>query len=250
MFSAQKFLPISRLVRYLSPLMEQSAPAPIPPPPRGMGCFAKGCLTLLVAAVVLVIVCLFGGWFILNRLVDQFTGTQPQAIEVLQPTPGESRAAEAKAETLRNAIRSNQEAIVEFTASDLNALIANDPDFHRAHGRVRVAIVDSIVALDVSAPLNSLKWSRLQRRWFNGNVRFGMNYSDGDFSFDLKSAEANGHRLPHLLFTSDFERSFNRSFNERFRSNSEKHRERDEWFKHIKTISVQNDKVIVTTRQI
>jgi hypothetical protein len=232
--------------------MEQSAPAPIPPlpPPREMGCFAKGCLTLLVGAVVLVIVCLLGGWFVLNRLVDQFTGTQPQAIEVLQPTPDEFRAAEAKAETLRNAIRNNQEAIVEFTASDLNALIANDPDFHRAHGRVRVAVADSIVALDVSAPLNSLKWSRLQRRWFNGNVRFGINYSDGDFSFDLKSAEANGRRLPHVLFTSDFERSFNRSFNERFRSDSEKHRERDEWFKHIKTISVQDDKVIVTTRQI
>jgi len=229
--------------------MEQSAPAPIPPP-RGMGCFAKGCLTLIIAAVVLVIVCLFGGWFILNRSIDKFTSTQPARIEILQPAPVESRAAEAKAETLRNAIRSNQEATVEFTASDLNALIANDPDFHRAHDRVHVAITDSIVALDVSAPLNSLKWSHLQRRWFNGNVRFGMSYSDRDFSFDLKSAEANGRRLPHLLFTSDFERSFNRSFNERFRSNSEKHRERDEWFKHIKTISVQNDKVIVTTRQL
>jgi hypothetical protein len=215
-----------------------------------MGCFAKGCLTLLVAAVVLVIVCLFGGWFILNRLVDKFTTTQPTPIEVQQPTPAESQVAEAKAETLRNAIRNNQAETVEFTAADLNALIANDPDFRRAHGRVRVAIADSIVALDLSTPLDLLKWRHLQRRWFNGNVRFGMSYSDSDFSFDLKSAEANGRQLPHLLFTSDFERSFNRSFNQRLRSDSGKHWERDEWLKHLETVSVQNDKVIVTTRQI
>lgn len=231
--------------------MEQSTPGPIPtlPPPRGMGCFAKGCLTLLIAAIVLVIVCLFGGWFIVNRLVDKFTSTQPAQIDVQQPAPAESQEAEAKAETLRNAIRNNQETTIEFTADDLNALIVNDPDFRRAHGRLRVAITDSIVTLDLSAPLSSLKWRHLERRWFNGTVRFGMDYSDGDFSFDLKSAEANGRGLPHLLFTSDFERSFNRSFNEGFRGNSGKHRERNEWFRHIKTISVQGDKVIVTTRQ-
>jgi hypothetical protein len=212
-----------------------------------MGCFAKGCLTLIIAAAALVVVCLFGGWFVLTRFADEFTATQPAMVEVRQPTPAEAQAAEAKREALRVAISNNQETTVEFTADDLNALIANDPDFRRAHGRARVAIADSIVSLDLSAPLDSVKWTRLRGRWFNGNIRFGMSYVDGDFFFDLKSAEANGRQIPSFVFSSDFERSFSRSFTKSFRPR----RDRDEWLKkHIRTISVQDDKVILTTRPI
>jgi len=114
--------------------MDSPPPAPLPPPPpaRGMGCFAKGCLTLIIVAVALFIVCLCGGWFVLTRFADKFTATQPAMVEVQQPTPAEAQAAQAKREALRAAIRNNQETTVEFTADDLNTLIANDPDFRRA----------------------------------------------------------------------------------------------------------------------
>jgi len=221
------------------------APLPLPPPARGMGCFAKSCLTLIIVAVVLVIVCLCGGWFVLTRFADKFTATQPAMVEVQQPTPAEAQAAQAKREALRAAIRNNQETTVEFTADDLNTLIANDPDFRRARGRVRVAIADSVVSLDLSAPLDSLKWARLQGRWFNGKIRFGVSYVDDDFFFDLKSAEANGRQIPRFVFSSDFERSFSRSFTKSFHPGRER-----EWLKHIRTISVQDDKVILSTRPI
>ena len=211
-----------------------------------MGCFAKGCLTLIIAAAALVVVCLFGGWFVLTRYADKFTATQPSMVQVRQPMPEEVQAAQAKWEAVRSAVRNNRETTVEFTADDLNALIANDPDFRRAHGRVRVAIADSIVSLDLSAPLDSVKWTRLRGRWFNGNIRFGMSYVDDDFFFELKSAEANGRQIPRFVFSSNFVRSFSRSFTKSFRPR----RERDEWLKHIRTISVQDDKVILTTRPI
>ena len=232
--------------------MDSPPPAPLPPqaPDRGMGCFAKGCLTLIIAAVALVIIFLCGGWFVLTRFADRFTATQPAMVEVRQPTPAEAQAAEAKWEGLRTAIRNHQETTVEFTADDLNALIATDRDFRKARGRLRVGIADSIVSLDLSAPLDSLKWTRFRGRWFNGNIHFGMSYVDDDFLFDIKSVEANGRQIPSFIVSSDFERSFSRSFSQSFRRRSESRRDGNSWLKHIRTISVQDDKVILTTRPI
>jgi hypothetical protein len=232
--------------------MDSPPPAPLPPqaPDRGMGCFVKGCLTLIITAVALVIICLCGGWFVLTRFADKFTATQPAVVEVRQPTPAEAQAAEVKWEGLRTAIRNHQETTVEFTADDLNALIATHPDFRKARGRLRIGITDSIVSLDLSAPLDSLKWTRLRGRWFNGNIRFGMSYVDDDFFFDLKSAEANGRQIPSFIFSSDLERSFSRSFSQSFHRRSESRSDRDPWLKHIRTISVQDDKIILTTRPI
>ena len=232
------------------PTPPSSSPLSFPPPRQGMGCFAKGCLTLIIAGIAFLAICIFGGWWFLNRLINQYTSSESANIEVTQPTPAEFQAAEAKWNSLRTAIRNNQETTVEFTATDINALIANDPDFRSARGRVRVAIADSIVSLDVSAPLKSMKWRAARDRWFNGNIRFGMTFIDDDFSFELKSADANGRRLPSILFTSDFERKFSEGFNESFRSSSAQHRERNEDLRHIRSLSVQDDKIIVTTRPL
>jgi len=46
-----------------------------PPAPRGMGCFAKGCLTLIVVGLVLVAVLVGGSLFVLNRAIHVFTST-------------------------------------------------------------------------------------------------------------------------------------------------------------------------------
>lgn len=236
--------------------MDTPSPQPIPPaqpvtplpPPQGMGCFAKGCLTLVIACFILMVALIAGGWFALNRAVHIFTSTEPADVAVQQATSAETQAAEEKANALRTAVRNNQETTVEFTATDLNALIANDPDFRGMRGRARVAIANSKISLDVSAPLGSMKWSRLRNRWFNGHVELTFSYVDDNFNVDINSAEANGHSVPSALLNSEFTSSFNRSLNESFRRESRRHPERDELWRHIKMISVQNDKVIVTTR--
>ena len=151
---------------------------------------------------------------------------------------------------MRIAIRNDQETTIEFTADDLNALIATDPDFRKARGRLRVGIADSVVSVDLSAPLDPLKWTRMRGRWFNGNIRLGLSYLDDNFFFDMKSSEANGRQIPSFIFNSDFQRSFDRSFNQRFQRRSENQRNRNSWLKYIRTISVQDDKVILITRRI
>lgn len=221
-----------------------------PPTPSGMGCFAKGCLTLIVAAFVLVAAFVGGGLFVVNRGLHVFTAKTPIQIQTPPATSGELQKAEAKLTSLRSAVRNRQETTIEFDANDINALIANDPDFRGARGHARVGIANSIASLDISAPLDSIHWSWLKNRWFNGNVQFRFSYVDDNFTFDLRSAEANGHQFPRALLNTGFLDSFNRSFNDSFRRESSKHSDRNDFWRHIKIVSLQNDKLIVTTRSM
>lgn len=221
-----------------------------PPAPSGMGCFAKGCLILIVAAFVLVAAFVGGSLFVVNRGLHVFTATTPVQIESRPATSTELQRAEAKLESLRSAVRNRQETTIEFDANDINALIANDPDFRGARGHVRVGIANSIASLDVSAPLDSIHSNWLKNRWFNGNLQFAFSYVDDNFNFDLRSAEANGHQFPRALLTTGFLDSFNRNFNDSFRRESSKHSERNDFWRHIKMASLQNDKLIVTTRSM
>src|SRR5204862_1410131 len=225
------------------PIMQTPQPAP-----SGMGCFAKGCLTLVIAGLVLMAVFVGGSFFVLNRALQVFTSTQPVQIQVRQATPAERQVAKAKLDTLRSAARNHQETTIEFNADEINALIANEPEFSGARGHVRVAIANSIASLDVSAPLDSMHWKRLKGRWFNGNIQFGFSYVDENFNFDIRSAEASGHHFPRAILTSDFMRSCNRSFNDSFHKESAKRPDANNLWRHIKMASLQNDKLVVTTR--
>src|SRR5881275_972538 len=225
------------------PIMQTPGPAP-----GGMGCFAKGCLSLIIAGFVLVAVFVGGTFFVVNRALSVFTSTQPVQIEVRQATPAERQVAKAKLDTLRSAARNHQEATIEFNADEINILIANEPEFRGARGHMRVAIANSIASLDVSAPLESMRWKRLKGRWFNGNIQFGFSYVDDNFNFDVRSVEANGYQFPRALLTTEFVQSFNRSFNDSFRRESARRGDASDLWRHIRMATVQEDKLIVTTR--
>jgi hypothetical protein len=219
-----------------------------PPAPSGMGCFAKGCLTLVIAVVVLGVVLIGGGLFVVNRGINMFTATAPAQIQTRPATRTELQVAQAKLDSLRSAIRNRVETTIEFTADDVNALLQNEPEFRDARDHARVAMANSIVSLDVSAPLDSTKWSRLKGRWFNGNIQFGFSYVDDNFNFDVRSAEANGYQFPRALLSAEIMRSFNRSFNDSFRRESARRGDTSDLWRHVRMATVQNDKLIVTTR--
>ena len=162
------------------------------------------------------------------------------------PSDAEFAAANDKLDHLRTALRSQQAATFTFTAAELNALIARHPDLATRKGRVRFAIADSIATVEMSAPLTTLDWSRLKRRWFNGSANFGFIYADEGFRFDINWLEANGHRLSgsYLRYGTD---SFNRSFSREFDDSIEKQGSSTFW-KNVKTMTLDEDKLVIITR--
>lgn len=228
------------------------APPPIPsrppiqPAPQGMGCFAKGCLTLLIVGFLFLACVLGGSWYLYVKTVDNLTSPAPADVQVQPPSESQFQTAENSMNRLREAVAANTETTAEFTAADLNALFARDAAFSDWRGRVRVEIADSTMTIALSAPLHSIPLPRIKNRWFNGTARFSFTYDSGTFSFDIKSAEAGGHQVPDLFLTdstiSSFNDSMNKSFRDEVRDNG------SDFWNHVKRMSLEGDKLVVTTQ--
>ena len=233
------------------PPQEQPAtPSPVPiPAPGGMGCFAKGCLVVVVGGALLIGALCVGAWFFYGRAVATFTSPQPTDVRIENVSDADLRSAEDKLNRLGQAAADNQEVTVEFTANELNAMIAREPLFAELNNHARVAIADSILTLEVSAPLGQTAMPKLKQRWFNGTARVGFSFTNDEFLFELKSGEANGHSLPQEFFIG-LGPTFNRTLNTAFREELGKNDQAAIFWKHIKTISVTGDKVLVATQRL
>jgi hypothetical protein len=85
----------------------------------------------------------------------------------------------------------------------------------------------------------------MKGRWFNGTVRFSMSYSNGEFEIDIESAEANGREFPDI-FISGFNNTFTEAMNEAF--HDARYRDRDEFWNHVKSMKLEGDKLVLTTK--
>jgi hypothetical protein len=217
-------------------------------PPQGMGCFAKGCLTVLVLGMLLLAAVVGGGWYIVSKTVNNLTSTTPLDVRMDPPSDAQFQAAENSRKRLDTAIANNEETTVEFTSVDLNALLARDEDFKEFRGRARIDMADSIMTINLSVPLDSIRWRKLKRRWFNGTARFGFTYSSGQFRIELESAEAGGHRLPGEFLSGTLMSSLNDGLNESFQENLRDGDLNEDFWKHVKSISLAGDKMVVTTK--
>src|SRR3954454_1466051 len=108
-----------------------------PPPSRGVGCFGKSCLLLIVLAILFVVVGVGGTYWSVRHV---YLSDKPAPISksvaatpTSEATPGEISAAAAtekraeireRFDTMKKAARAHQADEVELTAADINALIA------------------------------------------------------------------------------------------------------------------------------
>ena len=212
-----------------------------------MGCFAKGCLTVLILGFLFIAVIGGGGWYFYKKTFNSLTSTGPIDVRVETPTPAQTKSAEDSHARLDEAIARNQETTVEFTGPELNHLLARNSDLDFLHGRTRIDIADSTMTVALSAPLDTLPWPGLKGRWFNGTLRFSMSYGSGIFQLDLKSAEANGRAFP-TAFLSSFNSGFNESMNKAFRDELARNDQDNEFWNHVKSISLQGDKLVITMK--
>jgi hypothetical protein len=213
-----------------------------------MGCFAKGCLTVLIVGFILIAGIIGGTWYLYVKTVDNLTSPAPADVHIEPPSESQFQTAENSMARLREAIANNKETTVEFTAADLNALLARDLDFKEWRGRTRIEIADSTMAIALSASLNSIPLPRVKNRWFNGTARFSFAYESGTFRFDIKSAEAGGHHVPGVFLSSSSISSFNESMNRSFRDELRNNDRGSEFWNHVKTMSLEGDKLVVTTQ--
>jgi len=126
-----------------------------PPPNRGgLGCFAKGCLILVV--FVLLLGCAFVAGYYFAQKRDYFS-THHETLPISRATVEEEREIRERWEAFEKAARANEWARIELSADDINALIATEP---KIHGNAYVTIEGGIAHLQLSMPLAKGGWFR------------------------------------------------------------------------------------------
>src|SRR6478735_7216433 len=221
-------------------------PTPYYPPPRsGMGCFAKGCLTILILGGLFVFAVIGTGWYVLHKLAsNNLISDSPTLVRVEPPTDAQYQAAESSLNRVKEATAAKREETVSFTAADLNALLAKNPDFRNLEGHARVEIADSIMTVSLSAPLNRL-WSSRKPRWFNGTVRFTGSYEDGDFQVTILSARGGEYEVPGYILSS-INSKIDQSIMEAFDDLNGEDSGID--LRRVKRMVIDGDKLVITTK--
>jgi len=126
------------------------------PPEGSRGSPWPGCIILITILVV------FGGLAVLyavvgtyqNRVIGEFTTTDPVDLTIPVPTAVDAEAAVSKLQSIATAARDNRAERVLFTATELNTLIATLPALADFRGTTRIEAITSVgIAAAMSQPM-------------------------------------------------------------------------------------------------
>jgi hypothetical protein len=180
-----------------------------PPPKRGMGCFAKGCLILIALGILLVVVGVGGTWGLRQIYLSDKPAPIPEASAPSEPSaaaPGEtssttpsgtSAVVRERLNTMKKAARSHEQTDVEFTAADINAMIAAN---RKSRGTAFVRIDDNVMQAQFSIPLDRFDVPfrnafGLGDRYLNATVSIAAPPGTNASSVQLSEVTLNGHRI-------------------------------------------------------
>jgi hypothetical protein len=186
-----------------------------PPPKRGMGCFAKSCLTFIVFGILLVVAGI-GGTFLGLRhiyLSDKpapiTEASAPSEASAATPaqtsvtTPSETSATvRERLDTIKSAAGAHEQTGAEFTAEDINALIAANP---RSRGTAFVRIDGNVGQVQLSIPLKKFDVPfrnafGLGDRYLNATVTMVAPLGTNANNVRLSGVTINGRSFPtHVL---------------------------------------------------
>ena len=182
-----------------------------PPPKRGMGCFAKGCLTLVVLAILLVVIGVGGTfWSVRHVYLSDKPAPMPEASPASETgtvTPQETsapapiaRSAEVRErlDTMKKAAQAHEQTDMELTAADINALIAAN---RKSRGTASVGIDGGVAQAQFSIPLERLDVPfrnafGLGDRYLNGTVTIVAPPGTNANNVQLREVTINGHSFP------------------------------------------------------
>ena len=173
-----------------------------PPRRKGLGCFGRGCLILLVFVIVLAIACFGGMYWGLHRQSALFYGSYWMAktrslAEAAAPVPEfnasdqQIQLVQERWQDFQQKTRAAQSAEIELSADDINALIATSEDARR---KIFVSIDRNQLRLQMSVPIG--EFFGRQGYYFNGDVIIELEGAQSLDSPRFSRITVNGEQVP------------------------------------------------------
>jgi hypothetical protein len=173
-----------------------------PPRRKGLGCFARGCLILLIFAIVLAIAGFAGLYWGLHRNSALFYGSYwlaktrslaeaPTPVPEFNPSDQQIQLVQERWQDFEQKTRAGQAAEIELSADDINALIATSDDLR---GKVFASIEGNRLRLQASLPIGGV----LGRPgyYFNGDVIIELKGAQSLDSAQFSRITINGEQIP------------------------------------------------------
>jgi hypothetical protein len=133
-----------------------------PPRQKGLGCYGRGCLILLVFAIVLAIACFAGMYWGLHRHSALFYGSYwlaktrslaqaPTPVPEFSASERQIQSVQERWQDFEQKARAGQPAEIELTGDDINSFIATNRD---TRGKVFASIEGNQLHFQASVPLD------------------------------------------------------------------------------------------------
>lgn len=170
------------------------------------GCWFWGSIIL---AALLVIVGV-GGYFMVTKLLGAFTDmavnyseTVPMPIESSTMSQADYQALAARIEAFDAASESGADPDeLVLSSDDINALIANHPDWQALRDRAHVKLEDDRIVANVCLPLDNfaelpmVDMQQLKGRFLNATGVVSLSLRDGEVSLRVHELDFHGKQLP------------------------------------------------------
>ena len=214
-----------------------------PPRRKGLGCFGRGCLIVLVFAIVLAIACFAGMYWGLHRHSALFYGSYwlaktrslaeaPTTVPAFSGSDQQMQRAREGWQDFEQKTRAGQSAEIQLSADDINALIATSDDLR---GKVFASIEGNRLRLQASLPIGGI----LGRPgyYFNGDITLEFKGAQSLDNPQLDRIVVNGEQVPRDLLNWKYRSRRLRDYLADFQATH-----------NIGTIEVRDGKVILRSR--
>jgi hypothetical protein len=176
-----------------------------PPRRKGLGCFARGCLILLVFAIVLGIACFAGMYWGFQRHSAIVHGIYwlakthslaeaPAPVPEFTASDEQIQAVRERWQDFEQRTRAGQPAEIELSADDINSMIAASRE---ARGKIFVSIDGNQLRLQASVPLG--EFLGRPGYYFNGNITVEFKGAESLENPQLNRIVVNGEQVPSDL---------------------------------------------------
>ena len=213
-----------------------------PPPKRGLGCFARGCLILVVFGIVLAIACVAGLYWGFQRHSAIVHGVYwlakthslaetPATVPEFAASDEQIQRVQERWRDFEQKIRAGQQAEIELTADDVNSLIAG----HReARWKAFVSIEENRLRLQTSVWLGEFLG---RSGYFNGDIMIQLNGAQSLGHPQLSRIVVNSKPVPRDLLNWKYRSKRLRDYIAEYRNSHD-----------IGTIEIRDGKLILRSR--
>jgi hypothetical protein len=149
--------------------------------------------------LVAILVAFLLGLHLFKKMLNEYTDSQPMPLPTVQMAPAQIEQVQRRVDGFREAVRTGKSpTALELTSDEINALIANDPEYQALRGKLYVTLEDDKVKGQVSFPMARLGLPLFRGRYLNGAGTFSVSFQNGLLRVIPKEIQVKGKPLPSV----------------------------------------------------